>query len=359
MEELNKTHAGNYDLMPNTKKVSIIMPSYNEEKFIARALETLVDDYVMENAEILVVDGRSTDLTTAVVNEFTAKGYPVKLLENEKKLQCYGLNQAIAAAVGEFIVRVDAHSTYPAGYVKKLLHLLETTGAVNVGGVMFPKGQTPVQQAVALAMQHPIGVGDAKFHLGNFKGYVDTVYLGAFRKCIFETVGLFDTNCRTNEDAELNIRLLKAGEKIYLDSSIQVEYLPRDTFRKLASQYFRYGMGRAYTTVKHRLFTSYRQVVPPLLVAGLTVSLGLSFFNPLFLLFWACYILAIMAVSLFTRQGRNISLKLRILMGIAFMVMHISWGTGFLCFFIKSLRRPGTFSRKALTEGKVPGLPKA
>ncbi len=340
--------------MPNTKRVSIIMPCYNEEKFIARAIETLVDDYVREHSEILVVDGQSTDHTVDIVTGFMEKGVPVKLLENVKKLQCYGLNQGISAAVGEFIVRVDAHSTYPEGYVKKLVHLLETTDAVNVGGVMFPKGHTPVQQAVALAMQHPIGVGDAKFHLGNFKGYVDTVYLGAFRKRIFETVGLFDTHCRTNEDAELNIRLLKAGEKIYLDSSIQVEYLPRDTFGKLAVQYFRYGMGRAYTTVKHRLFTSYRQAAPPLLVIGLAVSLIVSFFNPLFLIFWAGYILAIAAVALFTWPGRNISLKLRILMGIAFMVMHTSWGTGFLWFFIKN-----AFGDQEPFRERVPGPPKA
>ncbi|MCX6578759.1 MAG: glycosyltransferase family 2 protein [Candidatus Aminicenantes bacterium] len=335
MEEFKKPASLKQGLMPYMKKVSIIMPCYNEEKFIARAIETLVDDYVLENAEILVVDGQSTDQTAAIVTGFMEKGDPVKLLENEKKLQCHGLNLGISVAVGEFVVRVDAHSTYPEGYVKKLVHLLETTDAVNVGGVMSPTGQPPVQQAIALAMQHPIGVGDAKFHLGNFKGYVDTVYLGAFRKRIFETVGLFDTNCRTNEDAELNIRLLKAGEKIYLDSSIQVEYLPRDTFGKLALQYFRYGMGRAYTTVKHRLFTSYRQAAPPLLAIGLAASLGLSFLNPLFLLFWACYILAIAAVALFTWPGRNISIKLRVLMGIAFMVMHTTWGTGFLSFFIK------------------------
>jgi glycosyltransferase involved in cell wall biosynthesis len=336
MEELNKPPSIKQELMPNSKKVSIIMPCYNEEKFIGRAIETLVDDYVLEHAEILVVDGQSTDQTTAIVTGFMEKCVPVKLLENEKKLQCYGLNLGISAAIGEFIVRVDAHSTYPEGYVKKLVQLLETTDAVNVGGVMLPKGHTSVQQAVALAMQHPIGVGDAKFHLGNFKGYVDTVYLGAFRKRIFETVGLFDTNCRTNEDAELNIRLLKAGEKIYLDSSLQVEYLPRDTFGKLALQYFRYGLGRAYTTVKHRRFTSYRQAAPPLLVIGLAASLGLSFFDPLFLVLWASYILVIAAVALFTWTGRNIPLKLRILMGIAFIVMHISWGTGFLWFFMKN-----------------------
>ncbi|NIM14302.1 MAG: glycosyltransferase [Candidatus Aminicenantes bacterium] len=320
-------------------KISIIMPCYNEEKFIANAIESLVDDYVRENAEILVVDGGSKDNTIKIVEKLIRKGYPIGLLKNERKLQCYGLNLGISEARGEIIARVDAHSTYPGGYVKNLVELLETTDAANVGGVMLPKGRTPVQQAIALAMQHPVGVGDAKFHLGNFKGYVDTVYLGTFKKDIFDTVGLYDTNAHPNEDAELNVRLLTAGRKIYLDSSIQVEYFPRDSFKKLAVQYFRYGRGRAYTTTKHRLITSYRQLMPPLLVICLLISLVLSFFNPLSLAFWGCYILALLAAGLVTWPGRYIPVKIRLLMSAAFMVMHISWGMGFLSFFTTKTRR--------------------
>jgi succinoglycan biosynthesis protein ExoA len=322
------------------------MPCYNEEGFIEKAIKSLADDYVKKNAEILVVDGLSTDNTVSAAAGFLKKNIPVKLLKNEKKLQCFGLNLGISEARGDIIVRVDAHSVYPKEYVKKLVQLLETTEAANVGGVMLPKGNTPVQEAIALAMQHPIGVGDARFHLGNYKGYVDTVYLGAFRRNIFETVGLFDTNCRTNEDAELNIRILKKGEKIYLDSSIQVEYLPRDSFGKLAIQYFRYGRGRAYTTVKHRQITSLRQLAPPLLIIGLIGSLILSFFSPYFLIFWGCYMLSLLAAALFSRpgSGRKISLKGRLLMGFAFLVMHVSWGAGFLGFFImpfdRSLKGP-------------------
>jgi len=310
------------------------MPCFNEEKFIGRAIESLVDDYVMKQGEILVVDGLSSDGTVDIVSGYIKQNFPIKLLKNEKKLQCFGLNQGISAAQGEIIVRVDAHSFYPRGYVRKLVDLLDQTGAANVGGVMLPKGESPVQEAVALALQHPIGVGDAKFHLGNYQGYVDTVYLGAFPKEVFDSVGLYDTNCRTNEDAELNIRILKNGGKIYLDSTIQVEYLPRDSFAKLAVQYFHYGRGRAYTTVKHRQVTSYRQVAPSLLVIGLMGSLVLSFFNPLFLILWGCYLLALLSAVLFTWCKRNIPLKIRLLMGIAFAVMHTSWGVGFLSFFI-------------------------
>jgi len=315
-------------------KVSVIMPCYNEETSIGRAIESLLDDYVMKHGEILVMDGLSSDGTVDIVSGYIKQNFPIKLLKNEKKLQCFGLNQGISAAQGEIIVRVDAHSFYPSGYIRKLVDLLDQTGAANVGGVMLPIGESPVQEAVALALQHPIGVGDARFHLGNYQGYVDTVYLGAFPKEIFDSVGLYDTNCRTNEDAELNIRILKSRGKIYLDSTIQVEYLPRDSFAKLAVQYFHYGRGRAYTTVKHRQVTSYRQVAPSLLVIGLMGSLVLSFFNPLFFIFWGGYLLSLLSAVLFSWRKRNIPLKIRLLMGITFAVMHTSWGAGFLSFFI-------------------------
>jgi succinoglycan biosynthesis protein ExoA len=315
--------------------VSVLMPCFNEEKSIARALESLVDDYVMKHAEILVIDGSSTDRTVEIVSGFIERHFPIRLLNNEKQLQCFGLNQGILAARGEMIVRVDAHSFYPQGYIEGLVKLSEVTGADNVGGVMLPVGNTPVQKAIALAMQHPLGVGNAKFHLGNYHGWVDTVYLGAFKKEVFMTVGLYDTQCRTNEDAELNIRILKSGGKIYLDNSIRVEYLPRETLGQLAMQYFRYGQGRAYTTVKHRHITSYRQVAPPLLVIALFASLALSFFFPLSLTVWGGYLVALLASALFTWPRRKIPLETRWLMSICFFLMHTAWGLGFLAYLLK------------------------
>ncbi len=319
---------------PVRVKVSVLMPCYNEEKNLPRVVDSLADDYMMQNGEILVIDGNSEDKTVEVAKAFIDKGYPLVIVENKQRIQSHGLNLGIQAARGEFVVRVDAHSIYPKSYVKRMVELLETTGAANVGGVMLPVGETPVQQSIALAMQHPTGVGDARFHLGNFSGYVDTVYLGAFRKSIFEKVGMYEPSMATNEDAELNIRLLKAGEKIFLDSSIKVQYFPRESFKKFAVQYFKYGKGRAYTTLKHRRFTSFRQIVPPLFIIGLTGSIILGFFYPVFFLFGLLYLLGILGVSLSSWLGRNISLKLRLLTAWAFICMHISWGTGFLRNFL-------------------------
>jgi glycosyltransferase involved in cell wall biosynthesis len=336
------------------------MPCYNEEQFIARAIESLVDDYSQENCEILVVDGISTDGTGDIVISLIKRGLPIKLFENKKKLQAFGLNLGLSKAKGEFIVRADAHCLYPPGYVKncvELLELKEKEGVANVGGVMKPLGTHLVQKSIAVALQHPLGVGDAKFHLGTRSGYVDTVFLGAFKKKLFEDIGLYDEEAHPNEDAELNLRILKARKKIYLDSSIKVIYFPRESFWALAKQYFRYGQGRAYTTWKHKKMTSWRQVAPPILVIGVSISTVLGFIKPLFLLFPIAYIVFTLTAALGSRFPRRVgneiskgskilfagdeekrdfpSISMRFLIFAAFEVMHVCWGIGFLTRMLK------------------------
>jgi succinoglycan biosynthesis protein ExoA len=314
--------------------ISIVMPCYNEEESIGKSIETLVDEYFEKNCELIVVNGMSNDGTNKVVQSLINQGLQIKFLKNKKKLQTYGLNLGISEAKGEIIVRADAHSLYPPRYVKKCVELLKKTGASNVGGVMLPQGKKIVQKAIALALQHPAGVGNAKFHLGNYSGYVDTVYLGTYWKRLFDEIGLYDTNCETNEDAEFNIRILKSNKKVYLDSSIKVIYFPRSSLKDLAVQYFKYGRGRCYTTLKHRKITSARQLAPVILIIILLTSFILSFWNPLFLLIPLSYLVALFLIALLSWTNQNIPLKQRILTGVAWAIMHVSWGVGFLSHLI-------------------------
>lgn len=317
--------------MKNTHpSVSVIMPCYNEEKYIADSLKSLLDEYCLKNCEIIVVDGMSDDRTQDIVNSLIKKELPIRLFQNEKKLQVHGLNLALSKAKGEIIARADAHCLYPPGYVKKCVDLLMTENALNVGGVMKPQGERTVQKAIALALKHPVGVGDAKWHLGNYSGYVDTVYLGTFKKELFKDIGLYDLKSSANEDAELNLRIVKAGGKVYLDRSLEVVYFPRESLRELAIQYFRYGRGRCYTTLKHRKVTSFRQIAPVLLVLALFFSIVLSFFQPLILLFPLFYLGVVFLTALLSWPKQSIPFQQRILTGLSFLIMHTCWGVGFI-----------------------------
>src|SRR5262249_20984515 len=105
-------------------------------------------------------------------------------------------------------------------------------------------------------------------------GFVDTVFPGSFRRSMLEKVGLYDVKAVTNEDAELQQRILQAGGKVYLSKDVVVHYYPRKSFRLLAKQYFKYGDGRARTLLLHKRFPVMRPLIPFLfVVVGATLIL--------------------------------------------------------------------------------------
>jgi succinoglycan biosynthesis protein ExoA len=335
--------------------VSVVLPVRNEEAHIRGCLENLLaQDYPKHMFEILVVDGMSTDNTRAVVQEM-AVAHPevaIRLLENPAKIVPPALNIGIRAAQGEVVVRMDGHTVPAPSYISACVRALEQTQAANVGGLMQPVGDTPFGEAVALAQSHRLGVGDAKFHYSQEPAYVDTVYMGAFRKAIFEKAGLFDESMVRNQDYEMNIRIRKAGGKIYLDPHIQSTYAPRNTPQKLWRQYFQYGWWRVETLRRHPDSLRWRQFLPAFFVFCL-IFLGLT--SPFlavsqFLLAaqLGLYGLAIMIATIDVIRKPNLSKELRsriLLFPLSLVILHISWGAGFLLSLLSRGRYPYSADR--------------
>jgi len=330
----------------NVKPISIIIPAYNEENKIIECIESLLNgDYPLDKIEFVIADGNSTDDTVEQIHNFAAEhpDIKIKVVNNPDKTQGYGLNLAIQHADpnSEIILRADAHSLYPQNYVSDCAKTLTEVGADNVGGVMIPVGKTSGQKAVAFCMSHPLGVGNAKFHLGNYSGFVDTAYLGCFKRDVFDKAGLFDPEMTPNEDAEFNMRIQKAGGKVYLNGDIRVHYFPRDSFVKLAKQYFRYGQGRCRTFKKHKAFTSIRQIVPPLWVVFTLIVLGMSLAWSPFIIPLLAYVFVLISASVY---GSFKKCEVSILLSLAyFIVMHYAWGLGFLHeMLLKPMQKPLT-----------------
>ena len=319
--------------MCDFKKVSIIIPTFNEKQKITQCMKSLLNgEYPLDKIEFVIADGGSTDRTAEEIGRFADENpdVRVKVVENPNKTQGHGLNIAIENVEqnSEVILRVDAHSVYPKNYIYDCVKTLLSTNADNIGGVMVPIGKTLVQKAVSFCMSHPLGVGNARFHLGNFSGYVDTVYLGCFKKEVFDKVGLFDPAMTPNEDAEFNMRIRKFGGSIYLNSDIRVSYFPRESISKLLKQYFNYGQGRCRTFKKHRTLTSFRQVIPPVwIILTLLFLVGSLFFKP-FLIPLFTYLLILASVSLYHAIVRRDGAIL--LSWLCFVIMHYAWGLGFL-----------------------------
>lgn len=260
--------------------VSIVIPTYNEEDNIEAVVGGFLASSYSNILEILVVDGNSTDKTAAKVAELSCLYSKVKLLHNPFRIQSTALNIGLKACQGEVFLRADAHCQYASDYVEKCIETLLTTKASNVGGAQRFVAKDKFQAGVALAANSLLGNGGAKYRNPQYDGYVDTVFLGCMWKNTLVNVCGY-SNQITNEDAELNQRLLeKDAEAIYVSSNIKVWYYPRKTWTSLYVQYFKYGRGRFLTATKHTKNLQIRGKLPFLCISCIIISLGLDLFFP-------------------------------------------------------------------------------
>ena len=96
-------------------KVSVIIPVYNEEKYIPECLESLFSQTYKE-AEVLVADDGSTDKTASII-----KKYPVKLYQRPHLGVSEQCNFLAKKARGKILIKLDADMYYDKNYIKKII----------------------------------------------------------------------------------------------------------------------------------------------------------------------------------------------------------------------------------------------
>ncbi len=307
--------------------VSVILPILNEERDLRDCISAILQQKYDGKLEVILALGPSTDNTNQIANSLAQADSRIKLVNNPTGKTAAALNLAITAASSEIICRIDGHAEISDAYIKTAVEIMMQTGAVNVGGLMNASADRGFQSVVATAMRSRIGVGSSKFHTGGEAGPADTVYLGTFKKSAILQAGGFDEKYIRAQDWELNHRLRLNGGVIWFDPRLVVTYRPRDTFRKLAKQYFEYGRWRRAVSREHKGTVNYRYLAPPiaLVINFFSIILGL-FFSSIFFLPVLIYLLTIIFSSLFI--GKSIYEKLTLPM--VLITMHVSWGFGFI-----------------------------
>jgi glycosyltransferase involved in cell wall biosynthesis len=340
----------------HTPSVTVIMPIRNEAGFIERSLgAVLTQEYPSDQLEVLIADGMSTDETRVVIDRLAKANSTVRvsIVDNPEKIVPTGINRALALAGGDVIIRVDGHTIIASDYVRQCVILLQSSGADNVGGRMVAVSEGWFGRVVALATNSPFAVGGARFHFSDREEWVDTVYMGAWPREIFERVGLFDEEQVRNQDDEFNYRLLSHGGKILLSPRIKSRYYNRSTPRSLWRQYFQYGYWKVRVMQKAPRQMRPRQFVPPLFIAVLLLSLLMTPFSVIawwiFGLSLGSYITANIGISLLT--ARRGAWNLLLALPLCFATIHFAWGIGFLVgllrFWNRWTDREGRWSKQA------------
>lgn len=334
--------------------VSVVVPCRNEILHIESCVRSILkQDLDVANLEVIVVDGMSSDGTREKLNQLTREDGRLRVLDNPQCITPCAMNIGIQEAKGQYVAIMGAHNRYAPDYLNQSINVLQETGADNVGGAMYVEGQSWLQTAIGVAHHHPFSVGGASWHNPNYEGEADTVFGGVYRREVFGAIGLFDEELIRNQDDEFNLRLKKAGGKIWQSPRIKSWYMPRSTFKDLFRQYFEYGYWKVRVIQKHKMLSSFRHLVPAIFVFLLGILPVFSFWwSPTFWLWlgiMGSYIGINIIVSLKASFSEN--RKIHPLLPFVFACYHFGYGLGFLkgifdFFFFKESRR-----RKFSTQG--------
>lgn len=290
-------------------------------------------------AEILVVDGSSTDGTRSLVTQFSRTHNYVRLVDNPVRTKPAALNIGISEARGKYVMRIDAHCTYAPAYVDRLLEAISSREVENVGGLQLAvvDEEGVVAQAIAVAVSHPLAMGNAVHRLANQsrERFVETVFCGCYPRRVFDRVGLFNERLLRTQDREFNKRLAMAGGKILLLPDVHAYYRPRTRL----STYCRWVYDGARWLFLAGKFTDVsmleiRNYAPLAFVTYLFSALALHLLSPagsyagwLPLLPLGLYLLVILA------GGVSVALRSRtpltaVVFPLVVMLTHMAYGVG-------------------------------
>jgi succinoglycan biosynthesis protein ExoA len=328
--------------------LSVIVPVRNEAAFIADTLQQLLTQhYEADRFEVIVADGRSTDDTRTIVAALQTRYANLRLLDNPQRWSSAGRNAAVRAARGDIIVLIDGHCELNnPNYLQNLADAFTESRADCVGRPqpLDVTGASRVQRAIAAARASRLGHHPASHIYSDREGFVrpESVAI-AYRRSVFDTVGLFDEAFDACEDVEFNHRVAQAGLRCWFTPRVQVNYHPRDSLAGLFRQMLRYGRGRVRLLRKHPDTFSLPGFVPAAFLAGVVIGPLLAGWSSLLGLLYLGVLgvygatLLLFSLALGVRQ-RDASLVP--IFPLVFLAIHAGAGAGVWCELLLGPRRP-------------------
>lgn len=310
-------------------KVSIIIPCRNEEKYIAKNINSILHQNYSGEIEILIVDGMSDDNTREIVEAYENSN--VRLIDNPHKFTPQALNIGVDNSEGDIFIILGGHAFLDEDFVMNNVSILQNDSSIGCsGGQILNIYENKAGELISKAMSSIFGVGNATFRTGGDPGYVDTVAFGAYYRKIHNEIGGFDEDLVRNQDDEYNYKITKAGYKIFFDPKVISHYYVRGSIKKLYKQYYQYGYWKVYVNKKHKTVTTVRQLVPLGLVLGCFVGLFVSLLYPKFAFILSTGLLTyvLLAIVFGLKQGNSLIEGFNVAK--VFPVLHFSYGFGYL-----------------------------
>ena len=233
--------------------VSVVIAAYNEEKVIARTVQSMLDNGY-EDLEVVVVDDGSKDGTLAVLEQRFSNDARVRIYSQPNRGKSSALNHAVMHARHEILVAVDADTIFRKGAIAALVRHFadERVGAVS-GNARVGNRQKWITRFQSIEYICGFNLDRRALDLLNAITVVPGA-VGAWRKSVVQSLGGFGHDTLA-EDTDLTIAIRRRGYKIhYEESAVAWTEAPESTVA-LAKQRFRWAFGTLQAAWKHRAVT--------------------------------------------------------------------------------------------------------
>jgi len=242
-DEKNKT------LSKSNKKVSIIIPAFNEEKVIEQSIKSIIKQ-TYKNIELIVVDDGSTDKTHLIAQKYTHLPN-VKVLRKPNGGKAKAINYGIKHSEGELIMVVDADSKLEKNAVELMARYFENPDIAAVAGSVYVSNKTNLITKLQ-ALEYIEGLNMVR----NGQAFLKLVNIipgpiGMFRKKALYEVGLYD-NDTFAEDCDVTLKLITQGYKIDFESEALAKTEAPESIFDLIKQRYRWTRGILQAIKKHK-----------------------------------------------------------------------------------------------------------
>jgi succinoglycan biosynthesis protein ExoA len=192
--------------------VSVIIPCRDEVATIRQVLEDLHAQTWQGSYEVVIADGGSRDGTRALLDDLSATQpfqFRLQVIENPDGAIPNGLNAAVRASRGRFIVRVDGHCRVSPDYVERMVCGHDVVGPRVV---QIAKGPGCIAGAIAVLLGSWLGSGGTPSR-GNLSRSVRVAHtvMSCYRREVWEHLGGYDELLASNEDFDFDYRATRAG----------------------------------------------------------------------------------------------------------------------------------------------------
>lgn len=318
-----------HDKVPVHPRVSVLTPVRNEERDLPETIAAMQRQSIGDEVEFIFIDGESTDRTVDLILRAAAEDGRIRMLSNPDRRTPQALNIGLDAARGTYIARMDAHTIYPPNYLESGVARLVRGDAAWVSGPQLPLGRGRWSRRAALALGTRLGVGGASFRRALSEEITtDSGFTGLWRKSLLDELGGWDEHWPINQDGELAARIRERGLEIVCIPEMAAQYIPRDSLRALARQYWRYGQYRCKTSVRHPRSMRRSHALAPGLVVTACASLLPGRRGKPFRRMLALYAAAVLTSV--APLGRTSSAADAAGAGVVLVVTHFAWGAGFI-----------------------------